>query len=386
MQCVSKFGNTLFYFTEVFMKKKLLFAAGASLFAALVPLTACNFWGGINKKPSGKHEHTFSETWQYDETEHWHESTCGHDVTDGKNQHDFDNRNCIECGYLLPPEEKELTIDKLHFIWNTELYGYTVSANKEKIHSLKKIEIPASVNRYPVKGIDDLAFAKCNELTTVTIPDSVTDIGDAAFAYCKNLKSITVPDSVTKFGEAVFGYCESLTNVTIPNNLKTISYGMFAYCYRLTSIKIPYGVTSIQGGAFGFCKNLTNITIPDSVTEIESGVFMGCSGLTSIALPDSVTYIGNDAFFECSRLSNIMIPHGVSSIESDTFTNCNELISISIPVSVTNIKYAFSSCNNLSEIHFNGTIAQWNAIEKANEWDRDIRTYTVYCTDGQINK
>ncbi len=38
---------------------------------------------------NNNHTHKFNETWEYDETYHWHASTCKHDVVDGKEKHDF---------------------------------------------------------------------------------------------------------------------------------------------------------------------------------------------------------------------------------------------------------------------------------------------------------
>ena len=36
-----------------------------------------------------KHAHTYSDAWEYDEDDHWHPSTCGHDVVKDIEAHDF---------------------------------------------------------------------------------------------------------------------------------------------------------------------------------------------------------------------------------------------------------------------------------------------------------
>ena len=54
--------------------------------------------------------------------------------------------------------------------------------------------------------IADSAFGGCDNLTSVTIPDSVTSIGDEAFHYCESLTSVTIPNSVTSIGDHAFGY------------------------------------------------------------------------------------------------------------------------------------------------------------------------------------
>lgn len=108
---------------------------------------------------------------------------------------------------------------------------------------------------------------------------------------------------------------------------------------------------------------MISVTIPDGVTSIGWSAFSGCSGLTSVTIPDSVTSIGGWAFSKCS------------------------LTSVTIPDSVTEIGYrAFYGCSDLTTINFQGTKAQWQAIEKGNDWDVDTGEYTVICTDGTISK
>ena len=93
--------------------------------------------------------------------------------------------------------------------------------------------------------------------------------------------------------------CTNLTTITIPNSVTSIGDYAFTGCRGLTSITIPNSVTSIGSSAFSNCYGLTSITIPNSVTSISHGAFRGCSGLTSITIPESVTTIGEDAFFGC---------------------------------------------------------------------------------------
>lgn len=41
--------------------------------------------------PGPTHEHTYSDEWSYDDTYHWHASTCGHNVIKDKGVHQFGN-------------------------------------------------------------------------------------------------------------------------------------------------------------------------------------------------------------------------------------------------------------------------------------------------------
>ena len=212
--------------------------------------------------------------------------------------------------------------------------------------SLTSVTIPERVT-----SIGIYAFYGCSGLTSVTIGNSVTSIGDNAFYGCTDLMSVTIPISVTSIGERIFCNCSGLTSITIPDSVTSIGYGAFEYCSGLTSVTIPDSVTSIGGSAFEYCSNLTNVTIPDSVTSIGERIFCNCSGLTSVTIPDSVTSIGDAAFANCSDLKSVTISDSVSSIGTITFGGCINLTSVTIPDGVTSIgDGAFGNCHSLASV------------------------------------
>ena len=143
-------------------------------------------------------------------------------------------------------------------------------------------------------------------------------------------------------------------------------------------------VTKIGNEAF---KNsaITSIVIPDSVTSIGDCAFYNCSSLTSIEIGNGVTTIGDDVFCLCDSLTSITIPTSVTSIGDCAFYYCSGLTSVVIPDSVTSIgSYAFYFCDSLTSITFNGTKAQWNAIEKGSYWNDDAPAKKVVCSDGEV--
>ena len=305
------------------------------------------------------------------------------------------------------------------------------TATKTLILGCKTSVIPTDGS---VTSIGSYAFEDCRGLTSITIPDSVTSIGSAAFWYCTGLASVTIGNSVTSIGRYAFMNCTGLTNITIPDSVTSIGdrafydttwynnqpdglvyagkvaykykgtmpsntsivlkegtlgigYEAFYNCKGLTSITIPNSVTSIGGSAFYGCTGLTNVTIPNSVTSIGSYAFEDCRGLTSITIPDSVTSIGSYAFDGCSGLASVTIGNSVTSIGYKAFYNCTKLTSVTIGNSVTSIgSYAFYYCTELTSIKFNGTKAQWNAIDKDYGWNYNTGNYVVHCTDGDISK
>lgn len=171
------------------------------------------------------------------------------------------------------------------------------------------------------KVICNEAFSRCESLTSINIPDSVTSIGDSAFRWCKTLTSINIQDSVTSIGNSAFYGCRSLTSINIPDSVTSIGDSTFLLCGSLTSINIPGSVTSIGNRAFYGCCSLTCINIPDSVTSIGDIAFIGCKSLTSINIPNSVTSIGRRAFHGCESLTNINIPNSVIKMEGNPFVS-----------------------------------------------------------------
>ena len=190
-----------------------------------------------------------------------------------------------------------------------------------RCNDLTSVTIPNGV-----KTIGAEAFSGCHALSNVVIPDGVTSIGASAFSVCRCLRSITLPDSVTSIGAAAFSHCQTLSDITIPGGVKTIEAETFSGCRSLSNITIPVGVKTIGAEAFSECSSLKQVTIPDGVTSIGSAAFRQCMALESLVLPDSVVTIGAEAFKDCIRLSSLNIPPLVYTLESGVFDSCINLM------------------------------------------------------------
>lgn len=148
---------------------------------------------------------------------------------------------------------------------------------------------------------------------------------------CINLTSITIPNSVTNIADCAFFGCKSLTSVTIPNSVTSIAGSLFYGCSGLTSIIIPNSVTSIGSYAFVNCSSLTSIIIPNSVEIIEYSAFSGCSGLTSITIPNSVESIAQQAFMDCTGLTSITCEASTPNAYYDAFARVDSSIPVFVP-------------------------------------------------------
>ncbi len=158
-----------------------------------------------------------------------------------------------------------------------------------------KVTIPSTINGLPVTSVGNSAFSGAG-LTSVTIPDSVTNIGEYAFGGCWGLAGVTIGNSVTRIGDSAFNACWSLTSVTIPDSVISLGDNAFDHCLSLTDVTIGSNVASIGQSAFGCCHSLASVTIPNSVTNIGDRAFQSCSSLTSVYFQGDAPRVGSDVF------------------------------------------------------------------------------------------
>ena len=283
--------------------------------------------------------------------------------------------------------------------------------------------------RNGVTSIGEHAFHTCENLGSITIPESLESIGDYAFigtyhvdkvhipsigawlsirfgnddsvpgtlgrdfeksfVCClyvggTEVTSAAVPEGTTAIGDCAFASCGHFTEITIPEGVTSIGDSAFAGCWSLTELKLPQSVRSIGDYAFSGCYSLKSMEIPEGVTGIGRYVFGNCSELESVSLPSSLTSIGKEGFWDCESLTDITIPEGVTSIGDDAFNFCLSLTEITIPKNVVSIgNNAFDGCCSLKKIFFLDENKGTDYIH----WGNGILTSinplpTVYCHSG----
>ena len=282
--------------------------------------------------------------------------------------------------------------------------------------TLTEANIPSSVefegNQYPVIKINDRVFSGNTNLTSVTLPESLTTLGDRAFYTCKSLKTIKIPSGVTAIPDYCFNHCLSLESVTIPEGVTTIGDGAFFGC-NLKELTLPSTVTMIEIGAFlsnNRCQSITcNATTPpnlgenvfgynasttvkvplqsiaayrqaegwknftnyyggeviaDGITyridENDAMVAAAEATLTEANIPSSVEFEGNqypvikindEVFSGNTNLTSVTLPESLTTLGDRAFYTCKSLKTIKIPSGVTAIPdYCFNHCLSLESV------------------------------------
>lgn len=377
---------------------------------------------------------------QYNATYH----ICAIEDCKKKLEHEYPSTGltakCTVCGYI---KDHECTFDSNDICTQCgeeKMVDFIIGQNNCYMAGITSLEgdiiIPKTFVyegiKYKVTSLSDGAFSNCNKMTSVIIPDSVKEIGVYAFSACTNLVKISIPNSITRISQGFLSASTSVDNVIIPNSVTSIGQHAFHYCKGLTSITIPENVTTIENYAFQYCSSLKNVEILGHITSMGLYAFLECSQLTNLSIANGIssmgthaflncvnlktvnildgeTNLGNYAFYNCNSLTSVNIAKGKTTIGEYSFLNCNNLTdinlsnettvlnryafcncksitNITIPNSVKNIKECvFYNCDALNSITFNGTKAQWNAIEKSSNWKNQVTSSCViHCTDGDM--
>lgn len=293
------------------------------------------------------------------------------------------------------------------FAFNEDEWSYYLGNDENPyiyLHKVKSDNITSFVGENGTVVIATYAFANCDNLSSVSLPDTLKEIKEGAFLGCETLSSILIPDSVTIIGDYAFMDCTNLSSIIMSNNIfsigvdafrfkeydisPTIQYNEYDGCKYLGSDTNPYlvlmsakeNVSShiemrddtrlIYNRAFKTNYNLESIVIGDSVIGIGNEAFalLGIISqsdihpLKSITISNSVVYIGELAFYNCNSLMNITIPDSITSIGAGAFSQCTSINNVILPNSISSIADAtFYNCRSLTDITIPNSVTSMGA-------------------------
>ena len=296
-------------------------------------------------------------------------------------------------------------------------FNYTTTGGKVTITGYKGtstvVMIPPTILGNPVTVITQVlplatAFS-LKSISTLYLPDGLTEIGASTFKNCIGLTRLSLPESLTKIGASAFEGCEGLTSLKLVKNVTDLGGSAFKNCTGLSSVfferstppKVGSGdFTGTAAGARGyyyagysgwsttsslggltmvarstaeadfFSSNVggfvtitgykgagTFVMIPPTiggvaVTAIGEGAFWEIGPrVTDVLVPDSVTLIGESAFRSQALLTSIILPSGVTEIKNAAFKGCTALPSINLPNDLITIgDSVFEGCGALTSV------------------------------------
>lgn len=221
------------------------------------------------------------------------------------------------------------------------------------IGTREHVLIPSEIGGFPVTALADKAFYE-KHVTTVVVPDSVTEIGDLCFSGDNYLLSLTLPDGLAELSYGALESCYSLMDFELPKGLKTIGAGALQAIFYLTHLTIPAGVTDIEQMNFLMMHGLEEVSVAEGSTsftyDAENGLLMTADKARllhcffhlapqkEIILPEGMKTIDPFAFHYDVTVEKIVLPEGAETIGLLAFGICPKLTEIVIPQSVTAIE------------------------------------------------
>ena len=229
--------------------------------------------------------------------------------------------------------------------------------------------------------IEDGVLIKCDDMITeVEIPNTVKKIAENAFYHC-SITSLVLPESITEIEAGAFYRCRSLTSIVIPDGIETIRTRTFSDACSLTSLSLPASLKEIEPYSFIDCAKLKTIDFRGTLAQFEAisgrlNLFTNGTHVEHIQCTDGiwntpVLWIKNNVLVRClaTNATQIVIPKTIVKMSG------NE-------VKTSHLSYVFEDCKSLEHIDFEGTIQEWNAIEKDYAGLNFTKVESVHCTDG----
>ena len=192
-----------------------------------------------------------------------------------------------------------------------------------------------------VTTIGESAFALCEALTSLTIPGTVKYIGRSAFWANQATTELILCDGIEFIGEGAFE-SNNLKSVAIPKSVTEIELFAFRFNANMNSITVDVDnpAYASQDGVL-FSKDMQHLiqmpenylgsyTIPETVVAIDTYAFYG-TGVRELTIPRSVTFIGDDAFCWGVGLEEIIFEGDAPVIQDypdnmGTFTGVNATV------------------------------------------------------------
>ena len=198
----------------------------------------------------------------------------------------------------------------------------------------------------------------------LVVNSGITYIGSSAFEGLDQLTSVSLPDTMEYIGWGAFSDCASLTSIVVPEGIKVLYANTFARCTSLRSVKLPSTLEWINDCIFSGCTSLQDIVLPEGIDYIPWRMFDGCTSLRSVTIPGSIMSVSNDAFSGCTALTSVIFGGSRTDWENMTFNTGNDALRRATPTCTGSTALAapvVTGSTNRSGM----PLVQWNKVSGA---------------------
>ena len=220
-----------------------------------------------------------------------------------------------------------------------------------KCTALVSVTLNAGLLNIGTSGNSYGAFEGCTSLSSISLPSTVLNIYRRAFYDCSSLEAANLNDGLLLIGTNAFYNC-ALTSIVIPNSVTDLGEYIFVGCSKLQKAVIGSKVETMGQGNFRLLKELSDVTIEDGCSVLANNTFEGCTSLKEISIPGSVKTISYNTFYNCTGLEAVVINEGILNIGESAFEGCTSLFGVIIPSTIEKIyAKAFNGCTNLRRFY-----------------------------------
>lgn len=264
----------------------------------------------------------------------------------------------------------------------------SISAKAEKYSG--DIAIPESIvyseESFKVTSLENSAFENCSDVTSLTLPASISSIGTDAFTGCTSLiKLVYLNTAPFEIYNNVFAPISEFCTLYVPfgssvsfkaaQGWKDFKNIQEIVPEEITLNAIKYRLDVENRTAFVRANNYSgNISIPAeiifggvkfTVAAIEERAFRNCTTLTSVILPHTIISIGDYAFLGCTQLNELIV-----RMTNPASTNANAFNTIASSA----VLYVPENCYSLFHNE-----AGWNIFSNIEEMKNNVTIDNISC-------
>ena len=371
-------------------------------------------------------DHPYSSEWSHDGSYHWRESTCQHigQITDYAT-HEFDGKYCTSCGAVKASQG-------LSYRSDIETGTYIVTGLGTTLET--DIVVARYYNGKDIVAVADSAFASSRGIRSIYLQEYITRIGNRAFADSVGLTEVTLSLGLEYMGSCLFIGCDSLTTVYFRGTMEQFlniekagdwdggNTGFTVVCddgeiiptphtystewsydnnnhWRVdscghASLITDYGPHTFEGSTCTGCGVIKATQGLSYRGDLTTGTYMvigiGTTLETDIVVARyynnvEITAIAKEAFADIDGLKSVHLQKYILTVGDRAFAGSRDLESVTLTKGLRYIgSSVFDGCDSLEVVIFQGSVEEFNSIEKADDWSDGHSGYTIRCFDGEI--